>query len=173
MARQAYARERRIKTGHGATALLFTLCLGLLLGCYGPGWVQQQGWSRVTAPTRGLAADTLSADFTICHSGGGINCVIDGDTFRFRGEKYRIVDIDTPETHGPRCAAEGELGARATRRLRALLNAGPFSLAREARDTDRYGRALRLVTRGGESVGGILVAEDLARNWDGSRHPWC
>ena len=35
------------------------------------------------------------------------------------------------------------------------------------------GRALRVVTRGGESIGGMLVAEGLARRWDGARHPWC
>ncbi|WP_244917207.1 thermonuclease family protein [Sphingobium xenophagum] len=120
-----------------------------------------------------MAADALSAQFGFCHSGGGVNCVVDGDTFWFGGEKYRIADIDTPETHGPRCAAEGALGARATERLQALMNAGAFSLESGDRDTDRYGRSLRVVTRGGESIGGMLVAEGLAREWDGARHGWC
>ncbi|NJS14496.1 MAG: thermonuclease family protein, partial [Sphingopyxis sp.] len=74
------------------------------------------------------APDTLQARFSLCHAGGGSNCVVDGDTFWFRGEKIRIADIDTPETHPPRCAEEGRLGAAATRRLHGLLNAGPFSL---------------------------------------------
>lgn len=99
--------------------------------------------------------------------------MVDGDTFWFRGDKYRIADIDTPETHGPRCEAEGVLGARATQRLQTLLNAGPFSLASGDRDSDRYGRALRVVTRKGQSIGEQLVAEGLARSWDGARHPWC
>ncbi|MGE4322532.1 MAG: thermonuclease family protein [Sphingobium sp.] len=98
---------------------------------------------------------------------------MDGDTFWFQGRKYRIADIDTPETHGPRCAAEGARGARATARLQALMNAGPFSLESGTRDTDRYGRALRVVTRGGESIGGMLVTEGLARPWDGARRSWC
>ena len=41
------------------------------------------------------------------------------------------------------------------------------------RDQDRYGRKLRIVTRGGESLGEMLVAEGLAREWTGRREPWC
>ncbi|WIW88472.1 thermonuclease family protein [Sphingobium sp. V4] len=167
-----YQRPRRSK-GFSGPALIYTLCLGLLLGWYGPGWVERIDEAGVHVPTLRLpgdihlpgtrstqarSADLLSADFGFCHRGGGTNCVVDGDT---------------PETHGPRCAAEGELGAQATRRLQALMNAGPFSLESGDRDTDRYGRALRVVTREGESIGGMMVAEGLARSWDGSRHPWC
>jgi micrococcal nuclease len=98
--------------------------------------------------------------------------VIDGDTFWYGGEKIRVADIDTPEVRG-RCAEETELAGRATRRLDALLNAGPFELQRIGRDEDRYGRKLRIVTRGGRSLGDQLVAEGLARTWSGRREPWC
>ena len=98
--------------------------------------------------------------------------VIDGDTFVLRGERIRIADIDTPETHPPRCAYEAELGARATQRLRQLL-ARPFELRSIDRDTDRYGRKLRIVVQNGRSVGDRLVAEGLARTWEGRRRPWC
>lgn len=118
------------------------------------------------------AKDALSARFALCHSGGG-DCVVDGDTFWYAGEKYRIADIDTPETHPARCAEEAALGAAATGRLHQWLNAGSFSLEREGRDADRYGRKLRTVTRGGTSVGSVLVAEGLARPWEGRRRPWC
>ena len=177
MAKRKYAQQRRSGSGFIGRALVYTLSLGLLIGWYGPDWMR-----RFDAPTVGVApmsapaaivADHLSADFALCHSGGGTNCVVDGDTFWFRGEKIRIADIDTPETHGPRCMAEGELGTRATRRLRALMNDGPFSLETGERDSDRYGRALRVVTRRGQSIGELLVAEGLARRWDGARHPWC
>ena len=117
--------------------------------------------------------DALSARFGFCHSGGGRDCVVDGDTFWFAGEKYRVADIDTPETHPARCAEEAALGEAATGRLRDWLNAGSFSLESAGRDTDRYGRKLRIVTRGGTSVGSALVAEGLARPWEGSRRPWC
>ena len=119
------------------------------------------------------ARDSHSARFALCHSGGGANCVVDGDTFWFAGDKYRIADIDTPETHPARCDREAALGEAATGRLRQWLNAGAFSLESADRDTDRYGRKLRIVTRGGTSVGSVLIDEGLARPWEGQRRPWC
>jgi endonuclease YncB( thermonuclease family) len=98
--------------------------------------------------------------------------VIDGDTFDYAGERIRIADIDTPEVRG-RCPEERAQAALATRRLRALLAAGPFELVRSGRDEDRYGRKLRVVVRDGRSVGDMLVAEGLARTWTGRREPWC
>lgn len=173
----ATARLRRKAVDRGGPALVYMVCLGLLLGWYGPGWLETARFfdhASDQAPARPAAsADMLTADFGFCHSGGGTNCVVDGDTFWFHGVKYRVADIDTPETHGPRCPAEAALGAQATRRLQTLMNAGAFSLVRGDRDTDRYGRSLRIVTRSGESLGGMLVAEGLAREWDGARHPWC
>lgn len=120
------------------------------------------------APPRALAA----IRFGFCHSGGGDDCVVDGDTFRLGGERIRIADIDTPETHPPRCAREAELGAAATRRLHALLNAGPVAL--QDHGQDRYGRRLAIVSRGGRSLGDSLVAEGLARPYSGGRRAgWC
>jgi len=100
--------------------------------------------------------------------------VIDGDTFDHNGARIRIADIDTPERNG-RCPHETALAARATRRMSALLAAGPFELhpTPDGRDEDRYGRKLRIVTRGGRSLGDMLVAEGLARTWTGRREPWC
>jgi endonuclease YncB( thermonuclease family) len=68
---------------------------------------------------------------------------------------------------------EALLGDAATRRLTALLNNGPFTLAAVARDTDRYGRLLRIVTRKRESLGARLVSEGLAEPWRGRRRNWC
>ena len=119
------------------------------------------------------AADSEAAFFSLCKSGGGTNCVVDGDTIWYRGTKIRIADIDTPETHQSRCAAEAERGAAATRRLHQLVNAGPFTLQSIDRDEDRYGRKLRIITRGGESLGEILVEEGLARYYEGGRRSWC
>ncbi len=102
-----------------------------------------------------------------------MNCVVDGDTFWFEGEKIRIADIDTPELSPPRCEAERIKGEAAKARLLALLNAGKFSLSAGWRDEDKYGRKLRIVTRAGRSLGATLVDEGLARGWDGARHGWC
>lgn len=133
--------------------------------------VASTGPLATSAPS--AAADALSASFTRCHTGGGSNCVVDGDTFWFAGDKYRIADIDTPETHPARCAEEAARGETATARLHEWLNAGAFSLEAAGRDTDRYDRKLRIVTRAGISVGSVLTGEGLARPWDGARRSWC
>jgi endonuclease YncB( thermonuclease family) len=111
--------------------------------------------------------------FALCGALRRDNCVIDGDTFTYERQRIRIADIDAPETHSPRCTHEAELGERATRRLQTLLNDGPFALRAIDRDEDRYGRKLRIVIRDGRSLGSTLVAEGLARQWTGSRRPWC
>jgi len=121
-----------------------------------------------------LLALTLSAAaFALCPAGPRTTCVVDGDTFWLDGEKVRIADINAPETHSARCAYEQALGDAATRRLIALLNAGPFELAPYQRDRDRYGRLLRIVVRGGHSLGDQLVSEGLAEPWRGRRSDWC
>ena len=116
---------------------------------------------------------TLAATFALCPQGPRTTCVVDGDTFWLAGEKIRIADINAPETHGAQCAAEQALGDAATRRLIVLLNAGPFALETSGRERDRYGRALRVVTRRGRSLGADLVAEGLAEPWRGRRSSWC
>jgi len=118
--------------------------------------------------------DLKNERFGTCGYVSRNNCVIDGDTFVFSGEKIRIADIDAPETGGAKCASEAKLGARATKRLRELLNQGPFELRNyQSRDRDQYGRKLRVVMRDGRSVGDTLITEGLARRWNGKRNPWC
>lgn len=145
-------------------------------------WAQSRRSAALPANREGApasAANVVSASvprtrFGVCHVGGGANCVVDGDTFWMEGIKIRIADIDTPETHPARCAREAELGAAATRRLQALLNSGEVALASAGRDSDRYGRKLRLVSVDGRGVGDTLVAEGLARPYAGSyRDGWC
>lgn len=121
------------------------------------------------------SSDAYRASFAMCGSSARENCVVDGDTFYFRGDKIRVADIDAPETHPPRCAYEARLGDQATEMLLALLNSGPFTLAPggDGRDVDRYGRKLRIVLRDGSSIGAMLVSRGLARSWTGRRQPWC
>lgn len=99
--------------------------------------------------------------------------MVDGDTFRLNGVKIRIADIDTPELKG-RCEMETAKAEKARDRLAVLLSHGPFELQPIGdRDADQYGRKLRVVTRGGKSIGDQLVSEGLARTWTGRREPWC
>lgn len=117
--------------------------------------------------------DPEAALFGRCAGLARVTCVVDGDTIWYRGEKIRLADINAPEVSQPGCAAEAVLGERAARRLTELLNAGSFSLERDGRDSDRYGRKLRVITRHGASLGSTLEAEGLAEHWQGRRGNWC
>jgi endonuclease YncB( thermonuclease family) len=138
-------------------------------GAYGAGVFDRLGGQ----PALAAATGGERIQFSSCHVGGGYNCVVDGDTIWLKGQKIRIADIDTPETHDFQCASEKELGDRATQRLRQLLNNGAVTLQPIDRDEDSYGRKLRIVLVNGTSVGDALVGEGLARWYEGGRRPWC
>ena len=125
------------------------------------------------SPILVAAGDLEQGQFTRCKGSHRVTCVVDGDTFWFEGRKIRISDINTPEISRPDCRREAELGEQATQRLTVLLNSGPFTLMRDGRDTDRYGRELRVLVRDGQSLGEMLVAEGLAERWQGRRGNWC
>jgi len=122
------------------------------------------------------ASEPTELPFVLCTSviAGEADCVIDGDTIDYRGQRVRMVDYDTPEIAEPKCASEEALGHQAKLRLLEILNSGPVEVRRQGdRDADKNGRKLRLVTVGGRSVGDILIAEGLAVRWAGRRHKWC
>lgn len=83
--------------------------------------------------------------------------VIDGDTIDVRGERVRILNIDTPERGDrARCSHERVLAERASRALRSRLRAArDLQLQRDGRDS--YGRTLAIVRLDGRDVG-----EDLS-----------
>ncbi len=155
-------RRRRQRVREARIALWSGLLLGLLAF---------NAMQLLPLPVPAIAGAPPVADAT-WEPGSGTVRVIDGDTFDYAGERIRIADIDTPELRS-RCEEESQLARAATDRLKALRAAGPFELKRLGRDEDRYGRKLRIVTRGGRSLGDVLVAEGLARTWTGRREPWC
>jgi micrococcal nuclease len=128
--------------------------------------------TRTEAAPEGLRARHISASHTETRQ----IRVIDGDTFEDTGANvtYRIENIDTPETGSrARCAAERELGNRATSAARALIaNAADFEIRATGR-IDRYERAIAFVLIDGRDLGETLIAEGLARPWRGRREPWC
>jgi len=124
----------------------------------------------------GRQADGVSGQraLSLCNRRNDKDCVVDGDTIHYAGLKIRLEDIDAPETYQHKCSSELALGQRAANRLLQLVNAGPFEVVRRgSRDEDIYGRKLRVIERDGRSFGDILVAEGLARRWDGARRSWC
>jgi endonuclease YncB( thermonuclease family) len=121
----------------------------------------------------GARNDGARVAFGYCHSGGGTNCVVDGDTFYIGGAKVRIAGIDAPETHPPRCSREAQLGDQATHKLQALLNSGAVTITGIDRDRDTYGRLLRNVSVDGQDVGEALIAAGVAREYGRGRRGWC
>jgi endonuclease YncB( thermonuclease family) len=98
--------------------------------------------------------------------------VVDGDTIRLGSQTIRVMGMDTPELRGA-CTAERELAQRARDRLAQLL-AGGVTL--QPRGMDRYRRVLAVVRdRRGRDLAEVLIAEGLARPYDGRgpRAGWC
>jgi micrococcal nuclease len=146
--------------------------LAALAGVAAALWFAAELQPSVRNPAGAVPADG-NGTFTLCARASQENCIIDGDTIRYGGIKIRLEDIDAPEVFSPRCAFEAKLGRRAAERLLRLMNAGPFQLVSGERDEDRYGRKLRTIARDGRSLGDMLVAEGLARRWEGGRRSWC
>lgn len=166
------AKPKAQGTGRGFAVLLVALPLAAFAAVFlwqGPPQVSAQGLLAAGS----LSTDRESARFAPCDGPVRVTCVVDGDTIWYEGTKIRIADINAPELSDPQCASEAALARRATQRLTALLNAGPFTLESIDRSEDKYGRALKVITRDGESLGDQLVAEGLAEEWRGRRRDWC
>lgn len=137
-------------------------------------WARRAAVGEARPSTRSGRAGVVSrALFGLCPSGGGTNCVVDGDTFYLGGDKVRIAGIDAPETHPPHCQYEAQLGEAATEKLRALLNSGAVTMTSIDRDRDVYGRLLRNVAVDGVDVGEAMVGAGVAREYGGGRRSWC
>jgi endonuclease YncB( thermonuclease family) len=117
--------------------------------------------------------------------------IIDGDTIRVyhKHPNVRLVGFNAPETRRAACEAEGELGTKATRRLRELVRRGNLefqyvvcSCPEGAQGTPacNHGRDCGTLKSNGRDVGTILIEEGLAVPFlCGSTHcpktprPWC
>ncbi|MBC7768883.1 MAG: thermonuclease family protein [Phycisphaerales bacterium] len=102
--------------------------------------------------------------------------VIDGDTFEdlTTGDRYRLENIDTPETGGRAgCVAERTLGDRATQQARTLITSANQLDVRRTGRTDRYQRIIAFIEIDGRDLGELMIEQGLARPWRGRREPWC
>lgn len=99
--------------------------------------------------------------------------VWDGDSFTMNREKFRLEEIDTPEIGDrARCAYEARLAERAKARFVEILGSGePVVMA--ASRPEKYHRTLVRIVVGGKDVGELLIADGLARPWEGRRQAWC
>lgn len=117
-------------------------------------------------------ADALrgSASFGYCGQGEHVNCIGDGGTFWYKGEKIVVADALVPDVSNARCENERRLGFAAKSRLFKLLNAGPFTL--NAAGKGGNAGAPSVVSRDGRSFGVQLMNEGLARK-PGTGGAWC
>lgn len=100
--------------------------------------------------------------------------VVDGDTIDISGERVRLVGFDTPETYRSRCNYEKRLGDLATARVRELVGGVARIELVLLPGRDRYDRLLGRLIVNGTDVGDTLMAEGLARRYDGGRRQgWC
>jgi len=164
--------------GIAVVAACVLALLALMVGAlHGRAWVQSWLYGPPTIHLVAGPQDHESAHFALCHGQARVTCVIDGDTLWYKGDKIRVADINTPETIEPACDTELQKGEKAADRMIALLNEGPFTLeplhSKKPHDTDKAGRKLRSILRGGHSLGEVLVAEGLAERWIGFRRDWC
>lgn len=69
---------------------------------------------------------TPSAAIDICSGGDRaarrMTCLVDGDTGWEQGVKWRVLDIDTPETFEAACDREKQMGEKAKLRLQSLMS---------------------------------------------------
>ncbi len=117
--------------------------------------------------------------------------VIDGDTIRVYHEQpnVRLVGFNAPETRRAACEVERELGAKATRRVRDLVQEGDLDFVyvrcscpagTEGTQACNYGRDCGTLQSHGRDVGAILIEEDLAvlfvcgaTRCPKTPRPWC
>lgn len=99
--------------------------------------------------------------------------VIDGDTIDVDGERIRVLGVDAPELRG-RCEEERQAARYAWGFLAGLLGQAGNRLTIERAGTDRYGRTLARLRIDRTDIADILVANGVARPYDGGRRgSWC
>jgi endonuclease YncB( thermonuclease family) len=144
-------RARWALTAHGRSNVLMAcvVLFGTLAAVAFPGSQRSPADPHLTVIRAG--APTAQAE----SFDGSRVVIIDGDTFALGMERFRILNIDTPETHSPRCEKELARGLKAKERLAELLRAGRIEVERDGQD--RYGRTLARVFAGRRDVGEVLI----------------
>jgi endonuclease YncB( thermonuclease family) len=161
--RRPRSRQRRMVTMTRARRRLLG---GVLIACLG--FAAIAAWERFSEPQ----GEIRTGPVALCSLLQRRTCLIDGDTGRDNGEKWRLVSIDTPELSEPECENEKRLAVAARDRLRTLLAAGYRIRASGLHDP--HGRSLvDIELADGRDVSRILLTEGLAQKWPNRGNIWC
>ena len=147
---------------------------GVIVGAFMTVVVVQSLNSKIGIPSASAlptAPALMRANFPVCGSAKRDTCIVDGDTVWLKGEKMRLSGINAPEVGNPKCRREAELAAKATRRLRTILNSNEWSVERFGHD--KYGRTLVNFRIDQTTAGDMLIRAGLAHRWEGYKRNWC
>ena len=165
-ARPPRRQRRRRRRMAALTRARRRLLGGVLIVCLG--FAAIAAWERFTEPQGELRDGPVA----FCSVLQRRTCLIDGDTGRDNGEKWRLMSIDTPELSEPECDNERRLAVAARDRLRTLLAAG-YRIRASGRH-DPHGRSLvDIELADGRDVSRILLTEGLAQKWPNRGNIWC
>jgi endonuclease YncB( thermonuclease family) len=164
---RAPRRRARARRSHAGLSRRTTrILVGIALACIG--FAAIAAWQRLTEP----AGETRGGPVALCAGYDDRTCLIDGDTGRDNGRKWRLIAIDTPELSEPACENERRVAVAARNRLLALLAEG-YRLRPSGR-SDPHGRILvDIDLPDGRDVSRILLDEGLAQKWPNRGNIWC
>jgi endonuclease YncB( thermonuclease family) len=128
------------------------------------------GWNAIPQLSAAVRPLNAAVHMPVCMGSHRVNCIVDGDTIWYHGEKIRLSGFNAPEMHG-NCPEESNLAWTARDRLRRLLSDMPFSVERHGHDV--YGRTLAVIRTSGGDVSDVMVREKLAHYWHGYKEDWC
>lgn len=161
--RRKSTHARRAARARGANLRFWG---GVLLACLG--FAAFAAWERYNQPV----GDVRSGPIALCSAHQRDTCIIDGDTGRDQGQKWRLIAIDTPEISEPGCEHERVVAIAARDRLRDLLADG-FRIRASGRK-DPHGRNLvDIELADGRDVSRVLLDEGLAQRWPNRGNIWC
>ncbi len=114
-----------------------------------------------------VAIAVVSMSWVVTAQSASID-VADGDSFRMKGERYRLQDIDAPELHQnckDSAGRDWSCGRRARDELRRLLNQGSVSCRIVTRD--RFGRIIATCSVSGRDIGEMMIRNGWATAYKG------
>lgn len=157
---EARAREREVWGGVAGMALF-----GIAI------MVATVGIGAATYFKLGSSGAAKAPNFGQCYNTDEGNCVVDGGTINFGGDKVRIAGMEAPGIDGAKCDAERTRGISAAVKLVDLLNGGNVTVSRSFRDAS--GRMVREVLVNGDDVGKTMISAGLAREAGSGEPDWC